>query len=222
MYTPMDGRIWVNWPTIGGLCWWAGDHFEPATPEERQRLDGLNHLKGPVAYRNEAGWSADGVWAGYSPAINVGHEFELRVVSGVSMGDGSISVEMRKQCGEPKTMFSIDSAAGRVSRNAVLARIPRPDAIIATIRSNKTGSFDAYDTLGERAALNAREERRSPETRVRTETVAPRIVFELRFTADHIRMVFLRKSTRFYPGGGAMASAALLVGDGGIRGRCRP
>lgn len=58
------------------------------------------------------------MWAGYTPAINVGDEFELRVVSGDSMGDGSISVEMRKQGGEPKTMFSVDSTAGRVSRSA--------------------------------------------------------------------------------------------------------
>src|SRR5580692_8917732 len=24
MYTPREGRIWVNYPTLGGLCWWAG------------------------------------------------------------------------------------------------------------------------------------------------------------------------------------------------------
>jgi hypothetical protein len=51
---------------------------------------------------------------------------------------------------------------------------------------------------------------------------SPRIVFELRFTADHIRTVLLGKSTQVDPVKGAMASAALLVGDGGIRVRCCP
>lgn len=117
MFTPLDGRIWVNWPTIGGLCWWAGDHFEPATPEERTRLDGLNHLTNG-AYRNKGGWSKDGVWAGYAPAITVGDEFQLVVGSEGSFGSGPIAVEMRKQGGEPRTMFTIDSSAGLVSANA--------------------------------------------------------------------------------------------------------
>jgi hypothetical protein len=115
-YTPLEGRIWANWPTIGGLCWWAGDHFEKATPEEQRRLGGLNHLKGPIAYRNEAGWSADGISEGYHPEIKVGDEFELHVLSG-SSEYGPISVEMSKPGSEPKTLFTIDSSAGLVSRS---------------------------------------------------------------------------------------------------------
>ena len=114
MFTPLDGRIWANWPTLGGLCWWAGDHFEPATPDERGRLDGINHLTNR-AFTNEAGWSKDVVWARYAPAIRVGDEFELLVGSGGSSGYGPISVEMRKQGGETRTMFTIDGGAGRVS-----------------------------------------------------------------------------------------------------------
>jgi hypothetical protein len=114
MYTPLDGRIWANWPTLGGLCWWAGDHFELATPEELRRLDGFNHLRNG-AYRDASGWSADGVWAGYSPTIRVGDEFELLVHGGGSPGYGPISVEMRKQGGESSTMFTINGSAGRVS-----------------------------------------------------------------------------------------------------------
>ncbi len=90
-FTPLDGRIWLNWPTIGGLCWWAGDHFEPATPEERQRLDGLNHLRND-AYSNQAGWSAYGLSALHGRAITVGDEVELRVVSGSPSEYGPISV----------------------------------------------------------------------------------------------------------------------------------
>jgi hypothetical protein len=59
-YTPLEGRIYAYCPwVIGtfmqdghaagndmdhGLCWWAGDHFEKATDEERRRLDGIKRL----------------------------------------------------------------------------------------------------------------------------------------------------------------------------------
>ena len=71
---------------------------------------------GPLGTR--AGWSKDGVWAGHAPTIRVGDEFELRVLKrGGSLGYGTIAIEMRKQRGEPRTMFTIDGSAGRVSRS---------------------------------------------------------------------------------------------------------
>src|SRR5262245_50871786 len=33
LYTRLEGRIWANYPGIGGLSWWATDHFEAATTE---------------------------------------------------------------------------------------------------------------------------------------------------------------------------------------------
>jgi hypothetical protein len=35
--TPFEDRIYANCPDIGGLCRWAGDHFERATEEEPTR-----------------------------------------------------------------------------------------------------------------------------------------------------------------------------------------
>ena len=59
----------------------------------------------------------EGVWGGYSPTIRVGDEFELLVLGGGSPEYGPISVEMCKQGGEPRTMFTIDGSAGRVGRS---------------------------------------------------------------------------------------------------------
>src|SRR5579862_2249598 len=56
MYTPIEGRIWTNYPALGGLSWWARDHFEPATRDESQRFDGLNRLNNAF-YQDREGWS---------------------------------------------------------------------------------------------------------------------------------------------------------------------
>jgi hypothetical protein len=40
-YKIIDGRIWANYPALGGLCWWTGERFE-AVPQEvltKLRLD---------------------------------------------------------------------------------------------------------------------------------------------------------------------------------------
>jgi hypothetical protein len=111
--------------------------------------------------------------------------------------------------------FTADTLGERAALNAREER-RSPETRVRTQRVAPRIMFElrfTADTLGERAALNAREERRSPETRVRTQRVGPRIVFELRFTADHIRR-FFSENRALNPGEGAMARAALLVGDG--------
>ena len=112
-YTPIDGRIWANYPTIGGLCWWAGDHFEPATQEELQGLDGINHLTNNV-FKNKNGWSEDSV-TGRNYTIKVGDQFEL-LVDG-SEKYGAISIDMRKQGREPTPVFNLDIRVGLATRS---------------------------------------------------------------------------------------------------------
>lgn len=58
--TPLDGRIYANYPALGGLCRWAGDHFERATQEERRRLDGISRLTVLDIDNGENGWSKRG------------------------------------------------------------------------------------------------------------------------------------------------------------------
>jgi hypothetical protein len=62
-YTPLDDRIYANCPAIGGLCRWAGDHFEPATAEEHQRFDGISRLT-TVDILNASGWSKHAIASG--------------------------------------------------------------------------------------------------------------------------------------------------------------
>jgi hypothetical protein len=64
-YAPKRGRIYANYPALGGLCSWAGDHFEPATQEERR---GFNGIDGLTEKDFDSGWYSRGfgVGPGYS------------------------------------------------------------------------------------------------------------------------------------------------------------
>jgi len=124
MYTPMEGRIWLNYPTLGGLCWWAGDHFERATQDELRELDGINHLNNRF-YRNENGWSKDMVTDGRDSTIKVGDKFEL-LAGGprASDGQGAISVDMRSPGHEPTMVFNLDIRVGMASRSEYRRTFP--------------------------------------------------------------------------------------------------
>ena len=114
MLTPIDGRIWTNFPTLGGLCWWAGDHFEPATREELRGLDGINHLNNNY-YRDRDGWSKDSVWPGQTVSFKLGEEIELSASD--SEGRGSFLIEIRKQGGQPNAVFRLDGSSGLVTKS---------------------------------------------------------------------------------------------------------
>jgi hypothetical protein len=113
MLTPIEGRIWANCPKIGGLCWWAGDHFEPASQEERHRLDGISHL-GADLNADESGWSRGMVMPGRSVAISLDDNSEISAYGEESIG--LFSIEMRKQGSEPSSIFSLATRSGLVSR----------------------------------------------------------------------------------------------------------
>ena len=65
LYTPLEDQIYANYPRLGGLCRWAGDHFEPATPDERRRLDDIKYLTGQNIERNKNGWSRRSFQVGF-------------------------------------------------------------------------------------------------------------------------------------------------------------
>lgn len=116
MLTPMEGRIWTNFPTLGGLCWWAGDHFERATPEESRRLGGIEHILDNDYYRDRRGWSKDPLSPGQTAVIKLGDGTQLSAYD--PAGSGSFSIEMRRQGSEPVTVFSLDTGgSGLVSRS---------------------------------------------------------------------------------------------------------
>lgn len=117
MLTPIGDRIWTNFPALGGLCWWAGDHFERATQEESRGLGGIEHLYhlNNRAYRDESGWSKAAVAPEQNVVINLSDGTELSAYGGARRVP--LSIEMRRQGGEPSTVFSVDTGAGRVSRS---------------------------------------------------------------------------------------------------------
>ncbi len=111
MITRMEGRIWANFPALGGLCWWAGDHFERATPDELQRFGGIEHFAPGYI---ESGWSKRIVGDGG------GFDMALGGDTTVSLNDGGlrgpISIEIQKKGQAPTKVFSLDSRSGLVSR----------------------------------------------------------------------------------------------------------
>jgi len=121
-YTPRSGRIWANWPMRGGLCWWAGDHFQLASQEERRAFNGIAGLL--ITEKDfDAGWHKDGIAAEgeRSITIDVGEEFEL-LVSGrrASDGHGGINVDMQYPGRSPTRVLNLDVRVGRVSKTEYL------------------------------------------------------------------------------------------------------
>jgi len=117
MLTPIGGRIWASFPALGGLCWWAGDHFERATQEESRRLGGIEHFYhlDNRAYRDENGWSKAGVASELTVVIKLDDGTEVSAYGGQT--PGAFSIEMRRQSGESNTIFRLENSSGLVSRS---------------------------------------------------------------------------------------------------------
>jgi hypothetical protein len=114
MLTPIGDRIWTNYPGLGGLCWWAGDHFERATQEELHRLDGINHLDNDY-YRDRRGWSKASVSPGQTSVITLGDGTELSAYD--AEWHYPFLIERQKRGREPTTVFSLDIDSGFISRS---------------------------------------------------------------------------------------------------------
>lgn len=121
--TPLEGGIYANYPAMGGLCRWAGDHFERATQEERLRLDGISRLTVTEIKNGEDGWSRNGF--GIGPAdrrfkIEVGENFELSVTElarkSKATGNGSISIDLLRSGKAPERIWEFDARMALVSR----------------------------------------------------------------------------------------------------------
>ena len=98
-YSALDDHIYANCPPLDGLCRWAGDHFEPATPEERRRLDGINRLAKGETDKGENGWSKRQFGAGPADlrlTIDVGDNFRLSVNNVGTPGtqNGVVSIDL--------------------------------------------------------------------------------------------------------------------------------
>jgi len=120
LYTPFEGRIYANCPDIGGLCRWAGDHFERATEEEQRKLDGINRLI-QKDIDNENGWSKHGLGPApvdYKFTIQADDKFELSVSNVVAKkyGYGAVSVDLLRPGQAPERIWYLDGNPRRVSK----------------------------------------------------------------------------------------------------------
>lgn len=107
-YTPREGRIWANFWSIGGLSWWTGDHFEPATAEEKNRIGGIADLDN---YPLENGWSKRMIGdQGFTEKFANGQR--------MTVFSGPEAMEIRMGRGpEAKTIFFLEAHAGLTSRS---------------------------------------------------------------------------------------------------------
>ncbi|MEQ1886985.1 MAG: hypothetical protein ABL967_18125 [Bryobacteraceae bacterium] len=115
-FTTRDGRIWANYPAIGGLCWWSGDHFERATPDEQQRQGGIGGLDYHGYYRDQNGWSKYPVTEGSTTVASLHDGIELQAYGGRMSGREPLSIQMRKQGGQPTTLLKLDLRVGLASK----------------------------------------------------------------------------------------------------------
>ena len=121
MATPMDGRIYVNFPELGGLCWWATDHFEAATEDERRRLDGINRLKEGDFDNGVNGWSK----RRFGPAtrdngftLHVGDKFGLSIdgLAAKENTNGTVSIDLLRPAKTPERIWDFYARRGRISK----------------------------------------------------------------------------------------------------------
>jgi hypothetical protein len=109
-YTPKKGRIYANYPALGGLCFWAGDRFEQATQEERQGFDGIEGL---TEKDFDSGWSSRGFWVGPQNSrltfrINVNNNSELSVNSAVAIAwHRSFSINLLRAGHSPERIWDL-------------------------------------------------------------------------------------------------------------------
>lgn len=116
LFTPIDGKIYANCPQLGGLCRWAEDHFERASPAERVRLgDNIDHLTNKEAPRNQDGWSK----LGFRPTFTINVNDQLSLLINNPLDDvkqGSITIDRIRPGNSPERVWDFPVRRGQVSR----------------------------------------------------------------------------------------------------------
>ena len=135
-FTPLEGRIFAFCPTVighfmqngqkvgkdmdDGLCWWAGDHFEKATQEEQQRLNGIKRLTKSDFENDESGWSRRSFGAGPVDrkfTIDVTDNFQISVNNVAVQGteNGTVLIDLLRPGKAPERVGDFHMYQGRVS-----------------------------------------------------------------------------------------------------------
>ena len=120
-YTPRKGRIYVSYLALGGLSFWAGDHFEAATQEERQSFYAEGGRK--LTEKDfDTGWSERNFsvspGSGSSEfSIRVGDDLELLTRCHTAFtGSGIVSISTRHRGKNPELVWEHATHWGIVGR----------------------------------------------------------------------------------------------------------
>jgi hypothetical protein len=119
LQTPWAGQIYAN--CRGSLCRWAGTHFEPASEEEKQKLDGLNRLVPNDIDGGADGWSKRAIsYAShdYQISVEVGRDATLHVdvKNAQKAAYSKISVDLVHTGQAPERVWYQDGYPKRVSK----------------------------------------------------------------------------------------------------------
>jgi hypothetical protein len=119
-YTPFGGRVYVLGPEL--LLWrWAGDHFEKATQEEQERLDGIHRLTIGDFYNDSNGWSRRGFGVDSAErdfTVDVGDQFRL-LVNHQRIKDtknGTLAIDLQRPGKAPERIAVFENRQGNVSK----------------------------------------------------------------------------------------------------------
>ncbi len=133
-YTPINGRIYATCPKgLYGLCWWAGDHFEKASEEERRRFDGISRLTTGDFENDADGWSRRGFGGANPPygtlEVGVGDQFKLlmNVVKVEGTDLGTMSIDLQRPGRAAERIGAFEAREGSVSRAEYLHAFRDPE-----------------------------------------------------------------------------------------------
>jgi len=116
LQTPFEGQIYAN--CHGSLCKWAGTHFEPASEDERRKLDGLNRLA-PNDINGADGWSKRRIayeLHDYQFSVGKDAKLEVHVTNAAKAAYSRMSVVLLRPGQSPEKVWYRDGYPRRVSK----------------------------------------------------------------------------------------------------------
>jgi hypothetical protein len=127
-FTPIGDHIYADCPSLGGLCRWAGDRFEPATHEERSdispdRYSPQSRLSTDDFENDRNGWSRRGFVAGpvdRSFSVEIGNQFRLLLNNVGEKGtkNGVVSISIVRPSETPQRVATFKTYEGLLGSGA--------------------------------------------------------------------------------------------------------
>ena len=120
--TPFEDGLYGMCPG-GTLCKWTGKSFEPATPEQKQKVGGIEHLaRGNTGNQPVNGWVIHGTGR---PAekfiVQVGKDIEIAVQnhSKDARGYDWATIDLLRHGQPPEHLYNVDGRKPRIVNKAI-------------------------------------------------------------------------------------------------------